>query len=157
VSMTRRYYDGDAFSGLSLGQVTRGDLSREEAWVGPRKDAFELVLATKVNADGQPVETRDARGGGHIFDWAADRTAIRAEHVKLETRRELVETADVDGAFGNLLAVREYNGQETRYGYDVFGRLTTVVRPGDSAELPTSAYTYQAEAPLSRVITVARV
>src|SRR5262249_42830402 len=34
---------------------------------------------------------------------------------------------------------------------------TTVVRPGDSADLPTTTYIYRAEAPLSRVITEARV
>jgi YD repeat-containing protein len=157
VSMTCRYYDGDPFAGLPLGQVTRGDLGRQEAWKGPKQHEFELVLATRYNADGQPIETKDARGGRHIFEWASDRTAIRAEHVKLENGRELVETADVDSAFGNLLAVREYNGKETRYRYDAFGRLTKVIRPGDSIDLPTTAYTYQAEAPLSRVITEARV
>ncbi|HEX3595680.1 MAG TPA: polymorphic toxin-type HINT domain-containing protein, partial [Polyangiaceae bacterium] len=157
VSMSRRYYDGDAFVGLPLGEVVRGDLSREEAWVGPKSDAFELVLGTRYDADGQPVETKDARGGGHVFDWAPDHTAIRAEHVKLDDGRELVETADVDGASGNLLAVREYSGQETRYAYDVFGRLTEVVRPGDGNELPTARYTYQVTPPLSRVITEARV
>ncbi|HEX4334487.1 MAG TPA: toxin TcdB middle/N-terminal domain-containing protein [Polyangiaceae bacterium] len=157
VSMTRKYYDGDAFVGLPLAQATRGDLSREEAWLGPAREAFELVAGTKYNADGQPVETKDALGGGHVFEWASDHTAIRAEHVKLEHGKELVETADVDGAFGTLLTAREYNGQETRYAYDVFGRLTAVIRPGDSDDSPTTTYAYGAQAPLSRVITDARV
>jgi RHS repeat-associated protein len=157
VAQSRRYYDGAPFEGLALGQVTRGDVSREEAWVGPAEDAFELVLATKYDADGNPVETRDARGGGHVFEWAGDHTSIRAERVELGGGRELVETAEVDGAFGNVLAVREYNGSETRYEYDALGRLTKVVRPGDRADAPTTAYAYALGAPLSRVTTDARV
>ncbi len=37
VAGTRRYYDGAAFEGLELGQVRRGELTREErGWVQQR-------------------------------------------------------------------------------------------------------------------------
>lgn len=157
VAETRKYYDGVPFLGLRLGSVSRGDVTREEAWVGPSVDDFELVLGTKYDTDGNPVETRDARGGGHRFVWAGDRTSIRSESVKLEGGRTLVESAEVDGAYGALTAVTEYNGQTTRYGYDSFGRLTTVVRPGDSDALPTALHSYRVEAPLSRIVTQLRV
>ena len=157
LAMTRKYYDGTPFQGLPLGEVARGDLTREEAWVGPDDGAFELVNATRYNADGQPVETRDGIGGGRFFEWADDRTTLRSERVKLDSDVELVEIARTDSAFGNLLAVTEYNGQTTRYEYDPFGRLTAIFRPGDTDDAPTVRYGYVARAPLSRVITEARV
>jgi RHS repeat-associated protein len=156
-ALTRKYYDGAAFTGLPVGSVTRGDLTREESWVGPGASDFELVLATTFNADGQPAETRDARGGGHVFEWASDRTSIASERVKLEGKTPLIERAAIDGAFGNLVAVTEYNGETTRYAYDAFGRLETVIRPGDTDALPTATYAYEARAPLSRIVTLLRV
>lgn len=158
LAMTRKYYDGEPFQGLPLGQVARGDVTREEAWAGPDlgNSAFELVNSTRYNSDGQPVETRDGRGGGRIFEWAGDHTSLKSERVKLETDVVLTEIAETDGAFGNLLAVTEYNGQTTHYEYDPFGRLTKVVRPGDTSDNPSVRYTYDASAPLSRVITESR-
>jgi RHS repeat-associated protein len=157
VEFSRRYYDGAAFKGLPLGELTRGDVTREEAWVGPEPEDFELVLATTYNRDGQPIETRDARGGGHAYEWAADRTSIRAERTRTGESSELVEIAEVDGATGNLLSVVESSGQISRFEYDPFGRLTTVIRPGNTVEAPTTRYTYIVQAPLSRVRTEARV
>jgi RHS repeat-associated protein len=153
VSFAKKYYDGAA----TLGKVIRGDPTREEAWVGPGEGDFELVLETRYDTDGLPVETTDARGGGRIFSWAADHTSIQSERVKLDGDVELVEKADVDGATGNLLAVTDYAGQTTRYEYDPLGRLTKVVKPGDTEAAPTVEYAYEARAPLSRVVTTARV
>src|SRR5262249_39672513 len=79
VAMTRRYYDG-----LSLGHVRRGDVTREEHWIGPAADAFELVRTTSYDPDGNPIEETDARGGGRIYTWRAeDRTFLASETIKL--------------------------------------------------------------------------
>lgn len=157
VSFTRKYYDGAAFQGLPLGQIARGDVSREEAWTGPDDGAFELVIATRYDADGLPIETRDGMGGGRVFEWASDRTSIASERVKLASPVDLVERATVDGAFGTLLSATDYAGQTTSYEYDAFGRLTKVVKPGDSVAEPTTAYTYDVLAPLSRVVIESRI
>jgi RHS repeat-associated protein len=157
VAFSRRNYDGEPMRGLPLGQVTRGDVSREEAWVGPGGDAFELVIATRYDSDGQPVETTDGRGGGRYFEWASDRTSIRSERVKLDGGVALVERAEVDGASGNLLAATDYGGATTHYEYDAFGRLTKVIKPGDSSRAPTVTYSYEAHAPLARVIAETRL
>jgi len=162
VSGVRKYYDGEPFFGLPLGQVSRGELSREEAWVGPGEDEYELLTATRHDDHGLPVETTDARGGGRFFTWDAAHTEVLAEGVKLhrDARADstpLVETAKYDGRFGALVEVTDYGGSITRYGYDTFGRLATVVRPGDSEGLPTLQYSYEVGAPLSRVSTEARV
>ena len=162
VSAVRKHYDGQPFFGLPLGQVARGELTREEAWVGPGVDEFELVTATRYDDHGLPVETTDARGGGRFFTWDAARTAVVAEGVKLHRdgapdSTPLVERAKYDGRFGNLVQVTDYGGSVTRYDYDTFGRLVTVVRPGDREGLPTLQYSYEVGAPLSRIITEARV
>jgi len=68
-----------------------------------------------------------------------------------------VERATVDGAFGALLSVTDYAGQATAYEYDAFGRLTKVVKPGDSSAEPTTAYRYEVAAPLSRVVVESRL
>ncbi len=47
------------------------------------------------------------------------------------------------GGFGQWpVSVTDPNGQTTSYQYDALGRLTAVIRPGDSASSPTASYTY---------------
>ncbi len=158
VAMKRSFYDGEGFIGLALGQVQRGDLTRQEEWVGPKLDAFELALATKYNADGQPIETRDAAGGGRTYAWDPDdHTTLLSEHVKLESEVELTETAVTDRRFGGLLSAIEYNGQESRFEYDALGRLVKTYKPGDPEGEPSIQYAYELGAPLSRIVTDMRV
>jgi len=157
VRMKRNYYDGAAFQGLPLGQVARGDLTRQEEWVGPDLGAFELDVATAYDMDGNPIETRDARGGGRLFTWDPEARAFAAsESIKLESR-QLTESARHDAALGTLLQVTTYDGQSTSFAYDPFGRLAAVIEPGDTSEQPTRSYAYVEAAPLSRVITERRV
>lgn len=48
-----------------------------------------------------------------------------------------------NGGFGEwLTAETDPNNQTTQYQYDVLGRLTAVIRPGDSTSNPTISYTY---------------
>ncbi len=156
-ALKRNYYDGAPFVGLALGGVARGDLTRQEEWVGPDPEAFELDTATRFNSDGQPVETKDARDGGRIFEWnPKDHTSLLSEKVKLESNVDLTEHAVVDPRFGSLLSVMGYNGQTLRFEVDPLGRLTKTWKPGDAPDSPTTSYTYSPGAPLSRVITESR-
>lgn len=156
VRFRRRYYDGESFVGLPLGRVELGDVKREEEWVGPGADAFELVSATAHDADGHPIEVRDARGGAHVLAWNThDRTSLRSESVKTNDD-VFVETLDVDPALGVIVRVTGFSGDVTRYTYDPLGRLEKIIRPGDTEALPTIAYRYVQGAPLSRVITEKR-
>ncbi|HEX9296196.1 MAG TPA: RHS repeat-associated core domain-containing protein, partial [Polyangiaceae bacterium] len=158
VAARRVYYDGAALVGLPLGQVSRGDVSRREEWVGPDDGEWELDLATAYDKDGNPTETKDARGGGRIFTWDPhDHTTLQSESVKLEAGRKLTEISSIDPAFGNLLRVTGYDGQVTRFAYDPLGRVTDVYRPGDPDGMPTVRYSYAQGAPLSRVTSDRRV
>ncbi|HEU4408222.1 MAG TPA: FG-GAP-like repeat-containing protein [Polyangiaceae bacterium] len=157
VALMRYYYDGEPFVGLPLGHVARGDRSRREAWVGPGPDTFELELSTSYNTDGQPLETRDGRGGGRLFEWdGRDHTTLLAESVKFDGYT-LTERAKTDRAFGHLTSVTGYAGESTTFAYDALGRLTSIVRPGDREASPTLRYSYVQSAPLSRIVTEARV
>ncbi|HVU01415.1 MAG TPA: FG-GAP-like repeat-containing protein [Polyangiaceae bacterium] len=151
VSASRRYYDG-----LPLGAATRGDATREEAWAGPDGDAWELVVETRWNAWGLPVETTDGVGGGRVFEWAPDHVSLLSETVKLGNGSGLTARAETDGAFGTLTSVTGYDGETTRYRYDALGRLVAVERPGDDETRPTVSYEYDERAPLSRITTRSR-
>ena len=157
VAMKRFYYDGADFVGLSLGQVARGDVTRQEAWVGPDPNTFEVDITTRYNADGQPLETKDARGGGNLFTWDShDHTTLLTKSAKTDTG-VLTEHVQTDRAFGVITSAVDYDGQTSSFEYDVFGRLTAAILPGDSSALPTIKYTYLPAAPLSRVVTDARI
>jgi RHS repeat-associated protein len=133
--------------------VTRGDLARETEWIGPDPSAFELAASTAYDADGNPTETRDARGGGRIMRWdPTDHTTILSESRKTDGGL-LTESATMDPAFGTVLSVTGYNQQSTSLSYDAFGRVSAIARPGDSLASPTVAYAYEPSSPLSRVVT----
>jgi RHS repeat-associated protein len=154
--LSRVYYDGAPFEGLPLGQVARGNVSREDAWVGPGTDAFVVVNSTSYDADGNAIETRDARGGGRLFAWEpTTRAFVTNEGVKTGSR-VLTQRAAYDGAFGTVLTFTNFNGAVSTFNYDAVGRVVSVVRPGDSLERPTMRYAYELGAPLSRVSTEAR-
>lgn len=157
VSGRRLFYDGKASHGLPLGEVARGDVSRQEEWQGPDSEDYVLDTATAYNADGQPIETEDARGGGRYFEWQPqDPATLLSERVKLDSDVELKEVAETDPRFGNLLAVTDYAGQVTRFQYDELGRLTGIVKPGDNLDAPTTTYRYELAAPISRIVTESR-
>src|SRR5690606_13488330 len=117
---------------------------------------YELVAATQYDDRGLPIETRNGRGGAHLFHWSDDQTSLLAETVVLD-EQELTETAKVDPRFGNVLEVTNYSGQTRRYSYDTFGRVTKVIEPGDSEDLPTIEYRYETAPALSRIVTLSRV
>ncbi len=156
VRMTRSYYDGDPFVGMPLGKLTRGDLTRQEAWVGPGLDEFDEVVASKYDAHGNPVETRDAKSGVRAFDWDDAGVALVAEHVETGQRR-LTQRVQYDARFGAIIRFEDFNGVATAYQYDSLGRITGIARPGDSAKRPTVGYAYELAAPISRVITTNRI
>jgi YD repeat-containing protein len=53
------------------------------------------------------------------------------------------DTTVPDGGYGQwLLSTTDANGQVTDYTYDVLGRLTSIIEPGDTQSLPTTSYTY---------------
>jgi RHS repeat-associated protein len=175
VSESRNYYDGEAFAGLPPGQVgTRGLLHRAESFISepadwmPRGEPLPAIeepslavgdprqlqasvntARTQFDAFGNPVVTLDANGNRREIAYD--------ERLKSYPTAETVFTGGPGGPLavtvrqhlghGTVIESLDFNGNPTTYGYDVFGRLTSVVRPGDSAEQPTTVHRYAAANP----------
>ena len=52
---------------------------------------------------------------------------------------------------------KDWNGNVTRYTYDVFGRLDKVFEPGDALDKPSKEYRYHLQLPVSRIVGRFRV
>ncbi|MFO0748155.1 MAG: toxin TcdB middle/N-terminal domain-containing protein [Myxococcota bacterium] len=166
---TRTYYDGDDFTGLALGQVERGFVSR----VTTKDDAGAEVDASRAahDADGNAIEQLDALGtpggDGHRTTTTMSDDGLRVAAVDHHL-------SDADGAY---TLHREYRYDAlfdrpslathwqvvrsgstatdtfaTTYGYDAFGRLVSITQPGDDAGKPTTELTYEVGAP-TRVVS----
>lgn len=151
---TRSFYDGPAHHGLPEGEVTRGDLSRREAWRAG--EAWVRVESHAHDGDGHVVESRDGVDGRRTYIWdTADRTFLIEERVHLP-ERALVWQSRTDRATGAMIESVAPGGERRSRRVDAFGRPTVEWLAGDSEALPTRTYTYDDEGPLPRVIVQAR-
>ncbi len=168
------YYDGEAFVGLPAGQVQQGGVTR----VTERVDTGGAVRDSERNRldeHGNAVEVIDALGtvGGpdhrrlYTYD-AAGRHIMRAEillsaggtdyrlrrdlEYDLQWDRPVEATAWMVVVDGTPLDARN----STYYAYDEFGRMTQMVRPGDTPDAPSEVYGYDIGRPKSRIITERR-
>jgi len=55
---------------------------------------------------------------------------------------DLSASASYDVGLGTVSSSADFNGNTTSYGHDTFGRLTAIIKPGDSAGFPTESYSY---------------
>ena len=138
----------------------------------PRSDAGEWfdVERSAYDAFGNRMATMDALGAldaggapvvnaGHVvrttFDPVFHTFPIREERAVGAGQSPIVfEASYAAGApapprwgFGTPLYSLDANGNRTDYGYDVFGQLTAIMRPGDSETTPTLVYRYRASDP----------
>jgi len=172
VSETQTFYDGEAFVGLPLGQLDEGLVSRVTTKVDDAGKTLQIDRSAH-DAHGNVVETLDPLGAPngttHRRQFAYD-----AEHLRVVQTDVFLE--DPDGAPYTLRREVQYEplfdqpvestswmrvvGGEVKsprrssyYGYDEFGRVTSLVRPGvDTLESPTETYAYDLGAPSSRVV-----
>jgi RHS repeat-associated protein len=153
----RFYYDGADHEGLPLGEVTRGQLKRQEAYLGPAEDRWVQEKRLGHDAWGNVVSMLDARGYERrlVYDAVSHRFPVEERLVLGD--REIVMQARYDQVLGTLIGYTEPNGHETTYQWDALGRLLATVEPGDSAAYPTTEYAYELAAPISAVWTRRRV
>jgi RHS repeat-associated protein len=153
----RFYYDGADHEGLPLGEVARGQLKRQEAWLGAAEDRWVQEKRLGHDPWGNVVSMLDARGYERrlVYDDVSHRFPVE-ERLLLDDR-EIVMLARYDQTLGTLVGYTEPNGHETTYAWDALGRLRAVVEPGDSAAYPTTEYEYELGAPISAVWTRRRV
>jgi YD repeat-containing protein len=170
VSEKRMYYDGVPFEGLALGYLGDRALLHREAAVVTGSEAIPEISEiseipgdprllpgysisqnrTRYDVGGNPVEIRDplATGdNGHTQHAEYDETfGVYPISERFETGdvpASLEVEADYNFRFGVIESYTDFNGNSTTFQYDSFARLTSIVRPYDSPEYPTSVFDYR--------------
>jgi RHS repeat-associated protein len=171
------YYDGNAFEGLPLGELSLGLVTRATDKINDNSDDVITSVRNRYDSHGNVVETIDPNGD--VGDPNTHRRvyAYDAEQLRVVLTDLLLE--DADGApyllrrktsYDDLwdkpvsstawILVRE--GVETSaeratfFAYDNFGRLLALAKPGDTLATPTLEVEYDLGNPVSRFITNAR-
>ena len=155
VSLARLYYDGDPYVGLPLQSVERGNLTRQEEFLGPLGDnRFVPTKRQAFDTYGNVIGIMDANG--HLTTIGYDDLTHAfpvTETIHLEAGRVLTYTAAYDIGFGKIISATEFNGNTTFFTYDAFGRIADIVLPGDTLELPTQQFHYDLGSPRSSITT----
>ncbi|WP_376788424.1 RHS repeat-associated core domain-containing protein [Thermoflexus sp.] len=142
-SQKRFYYDGASSPTTppTRGQLTRMDQGKAGwGWVSEQ---------AAYDAWGNPTVITDARGFATTFAYDATGVYRISERNPLGhlTRYEYYGVNEGDpsagrGPVGALKRVVDPNGAATAYTYDAFGRLRTIVRPGDRWDFPSEEWRY---------------
>lgn len=148
ISRRRTYYDDESFGGNNGGEITIGNATLVREWIDPAADKFIASSRTRYDAFGNPVALLDPLYGqepGHWREIAFDsdfHCYPERETIHVSEADTLVVRAAYDFGFGTVVESRDFNGNVTTYGYDPLARLSSIVRPGDSAQFPTVEYAY---------------
>jgi RHS repeat-associated protein len=162
LSRSVSYYDDPTFSGSNFGEITRGDLTLKLDWFDPaRTNAFIRSARTRYDSYGNPVLILDPLAFPTMGN--PDLSRGHAREIAYETNffaypiREMIHLGDgkepllfqaiYDEGFGTVTTSSDFDGNTTRYGYDEFGRLINIIRPGDSGDFPTAEYAYALAVP----------
>jgi RHS repeat-associated protein len=163
ISRAESFYDDETFVGKNGGQVILGNLTLKREWIVPDSPT-NYVQSTRRGFDvfGNATTLLDslaaAPGGqldltqGHVrqIDYDARfHTFPVKETIHVGSgKAPLVFQAAYDVSFGTVTNTIDFNTNPTVYGYDVFGRIIQVVKPGDTTEYPTIEYDYALAVPV---------
>jgi len=157
ISRVETFYDDPSWSGANFGQVSTGDPTLTRDWIDPT-DPNAFVNSTRIlySEHGNPVRSFDPLAVASV--GAPDPTKGHWREVRFDSRfhafpeeeiiylgdgkSPLVVQAVYDQGFGTVVRSVDFNGHETSYGYDEFGRLIRMIRPGDTPDFPTTEYSY---------------
>ena len=158
VSESRLYYDGPDYIGLPSGFVTRGDLSRKEENLGPLgNNRFVPTQRQAFDAYGNAIGIKDANDNLTTVEYdPLVHTFPIVERLQLDADRSLSMVAAYHLGFGKISAATDFSGHPYAYAYDVFGRITKIVKPGDTLALPTQQFTYTLGSPRSSILAAQR-
>lgn len=151
------FYDDETFSGNNWGVVTAGNLTLRREWIDPANPAAYVNAArTKYDAYGNPTFLLDplapAPGGiidpaqGHCSEVVYDERfhaypICETIHVGSPSP-PLAVHASYDEGLGTITSSLDFNGYRTSCGYDAFGRLIDLLKPGDNPAYPSAEYEY---------------
>ncbi len=167
---TRHYYDGTAFTGLSLGQATTGNLVRVEEVcltqdladdvyglnaaamiaLGYRAESDPTfgtlytrdILRLEVNSFGSPVKKMDVRGQVTTIEYDSNNIFP----VRFVDPRGFESLATYHLPEGQVERYTDVNGNQGLYRFDPLGRVTAFHQAGDLPDRPSVEYEYHTEA-----------
>lgn len=154
ISRSESFYDDETFSGNNPGVVSIGNLTLQRAWINPSNaTAFINVTRSQYDSYGNVVALLDplSDGSGNTnqghfraiaYDSAFHSYAI-AETIHIgDGKPALTLQASYDPGLGIVVSSVDFNNHTTSYGYDALGRIIRMVKPGDTAEYPSTEYSY---------------
>ncbi|MEL6179520.1 MAG: hypothetical protein AAFS10_11225, partial [Myxococcota bacterium] len=170
---TLSYYDeGDVpLEGMALGSLDQGKLTRVTHKLYPDQQTRITSVRNRYDAHGNVIETLDANGHRRQYHYDTDKLRVIRADILLEDnqgdpyrlRREMRYEPVFDKVVESTAWMRVVQDQvlssrrSTSYSYDGFGRLSSMVKPGqDSANAPTKEVQYALGNPTSRIITRSR-
>lgn len=157
LSRVENYYDDPSFSGTNWGAVTVGNLTMRREWTNAAiTGGYITSLRRKYDILGNPTlfldplaltpggspspavgHYREIRYDSILFTYPVSETI----HVG-NSHSDLIYRAAYDVGLGTVTNSIDFNGNQTTFAYDTFGRLVSLVRPGDSPAYPTVQYRY---------------
>jgi RHS repeat-associated protein len=159
ISRTETYYDQESFTNDLFRFTLYGGETQILQWpdlvnspdtlISTARFQYDISGNIGTTTDGLAVAdeegTLDPEAGHYRVEDYEDlfQTYIEQEtHYVGNGQAPLVAQYEYDYGTGNLLLYRNFNGSETQYRYDVFGRLIAILRPGDSEDFPTMEFEY---------------
>ena len=143
LAQERYLYDGEAFTGLAEGQITRGRQTVHERWLDT-EDRWIPVARRQFGARGNRIVELDALGHRREFDWeddaflVAERVLLRSGERGDQASVDILEaTMQWNRPRGLVSSVTDFSGSTTTLQYDALGRRTAQINPGDTAALPS--------------------
>lgn len=139
VAQTRLYYDG---AGDLAAAPLKGNLTTTESWLD--RDASGTVnrwIASRAAFDtyGNVVSATDPLN--HSVSNTYD-TATRTFVTKVENPLGHTRTMAYDARYNAVIAATDAAGVSTTNEYDSLGRLSRVIGPNDTRDLPTTRFEY---------------
>jgi RHS repeat-associated protein len=146
------YYDGADYTGLALGQIVKGNLTRQQSWVSGANTIDTLRSA--YDSYGNIIGNRNANGFERSISYDSLLHIFpQQENIEVGNGKpDLSVTAEYNLGLGVLTSSVDFNGHQTDYGYDVFGRPSAIVGPSDSPALPTQSFIYTAADPANHLL-----
>jgi len=166
----KSYYDGQDFIGLSEGQLTTGLITRTTAKISADSNETTNVIRNAYDSNGNIVEIKDANNHSTRFEYDENGLLMMAEekvfndpnHEPYTLRMEVEYHPLYNQISSSTNWMRFVDGSiqsqrhETKYAYDIFGRISAITKPGNTLSAPTNEFEYELAEPVSRIIAKSR-
>ncbi len=132
------------------------EVTQQLGYVNQRGGCAPPLVTTQHTYDssGNPITTTSPDGhvgctsgsaqyGACAFYDSSDTHLIQSLNAKNQAVSYHYDTTQASSGYGQwLMSTTNANGQTKTFTYDVLGRLTSVIDPGDTVSQPTVSYTY---------------